>query len=59
MEKSLQFKIKENGCETLSFLCETELGLLTIKAEYRVNTKERPTIRTATERKKKGKSHEN
>lgn len=50
MEKSPQFKIKENGCETLSFLCETELGLLTIKAEYRVNKKERPTIRTATER---------
>lgn len=34
----------------LSFLTTDAIGNTTIKAEYRVNKKERPTIRTATER---------
>lgn len=34
----------------MSFLTSDVLGMTTIKAEYRVNKKERPTIRTRTER---------
>lgn len=34
----------------LSYLAPDVLGNITIKAEYRVNKKERPTIRTRTER---------
>lgn len=33
----------------LTFLDVDVLGLITIKAEYRVNKKERPCIRTRTE----------
>lgn len=35
--------------ETLSFITTDAVGNITIKAEYRVNKKEKPTIRTATE----------
>ena len=34
----------------LTFIDVDVLGLITIKAEYRVNKKERPTIRTRTEK---------
>ena len=37
----------ENG--QLTFLDVDVLGFITIKAEYRVNKKQRPTIRTRTE----------
>lgn len=35
--------------EALSFITNDAVGNITIKAEYRVNKKEKPTIRTATE----------
>lgn len=46
---------QKNDCMTaeegqMSFLTQDVLGITTIKAEYRVNKKERPTIRTRTER---------
>ena len=36
--------------EQLDFLSADALGNLAVKAEYRVNKKERPSIRTRTER---------
>lgn len=36
--------------EQLDFLSVDALGNLAVKAEYRVNKKERPSIRTRTER---------
>lgn len=41
---------KQKEPQQLSFLTMDVLGLVTIKAEYRVNKKEKPTIRTATEK---------
>lgn len=35
--------------EQISFLGTDPVGNITIKAEYRVNKRERPTIRTRTE----------
>lgn len=49
------YGFQKNDCMTAeegqtSFLAQDVLGNTTIKAEYRVNKKERPTIRTRTER---------
>lgn len=49
------YGFQKNDCMTAeegqtSFITHDVLGNTTIKAEYRVNKKERPTIRTRTER---------
>lgn len=36
--------------EQLDFLTADSLGNIAVKAEYRINKKERPSIRTRTER---------
>lgn len=44
-------RVKEGPmAEQLDFLAADPLGNIAVKAEYRVNKKERPSIRTRTER---------
>lgn len=44
-------RVKEGSmAEQLDYLAVDPLGNIAVKAEYRVNKKERPSIRTRTER---------